>query len=206
MYTPEQQQFMNFVREKTRAFCDAHPVPVHGFDHAERVTAYAREIALAEGADVFLCELAAMLHDIGRVPEKYTPGNTKTHHELSYELLKEWFTEERAFDILSREQKIELLYALRYHWCDGANEYVSAVILRDADKLDMFGELGLERAKEWNEYDDARIETNIRLAFYCHYWLQTKTAQNKVKEKNLLRPQEEWFLQFLKKRIEPIEL
>lgn len=206
MYTKEQQQFLEYVREKTRVFCESNPVPVHGFDHAERVADTAREIALAEGTqNVFLCELSGLLHDIGRVPEKYTKGNTKTHHELSFELLKEWFQVDREFDFLTEEEKNELLYAVRYHWCDAADDYESAMILRDADKIDLFGDIGLARRIEWFERDREKIEKSFALFYYCYYWLKTKTARKIVEEKGLMKAPDEYFLNLLKEKIKKIE-
>lgn len=206
IYSTLQQNLLKKTSDKVKQFFDQFPVPVHGLDHALQVAFFAREIALEEKIqNVFLCELSGLLHDIGRVPEKYTPGNTKTHHELSYELLRQWFQEDKTFGVLSAEEKVELLYAIRYHWCDGADEYMSALVLRDADKLDMFGTRGFGRMIEWHK-DPDKIEKGLRMAYYCHYWLRTETAKRMVKEKKMMVPHDEWLREYLQGKIEPIEL
>lgn len=207
MYTSPQQTLLDFINQKVKNFFAEFPVTVHGFDHAERVAQAAKYIAQQEGLrSPFLCELAGVVHDIGRVPEKYNNPQTKIHHELSYELLKKWFQEDRIFDILSTGEKIELLYAVRSHWCDGADEYQSAIILRDADKLDMFGERGLKRIGEWCDHDPARMERDLRMVYYCFYWLRTRTARKKVEDENLLQAHDEYFQKYLREKITRVEL
>lgn len=207
MYTPAQNQLLDFAIQKATDFFAQFPVTVHGIDHALQVAKFAREIAIEEGVEnVFLCELSGVLHDIGRVPEKYTQGNKKTHHELSYELLKEWFAKEKVFDILSRDEKIELLYGLRYHWCDAADDYISAIILRDADKLEMFGTTGLSRMLEWYENDPVKMDKGIKMAYYCQYWIRTAAAKKRMVAGKMLEPHDEYYKKYLQSHIEEIEL
>ncbi len=205
MYTALQEQFLVHIKEKTKLWFERFPVAAHNFDHAERVAAYAMRIASAEKGNVFLSEVAAILHDIGRVPEKYD-GRTERHHELSYELLKQWFDEDSAFDILSREEKIEILYALRYHWCDGADDFETAIILRDADKLDLLGKKGMERAKEWAEEKNENLAHHIYGKFYCFYWLRKETSKRIAGQEQLMKPIDEYYINFLRQEITDIEL
>jgi len=206
MYTPEQQSFLNFVTQKVKKLFADFPVPAHSFDHAEAVGKYAREIAELEKANIWLCELAGILHDIGRVPEVYTRGNTLRHHEHSYLLLKEWFKEYAEFDILKKEEKIELLYALRYHWNDVADDYETAWVLRDADKIDLLGLHGVHRSQEWCNHIKKDVGVDYRLKYHCWYWMHTETARKMVQEKKLLVEVDEFLKTELKSQIEPIEL
>ncbi len=207
MYTPEQQEFLEYVTQKVKNLFAEFPVIAHSFDHAEVVSGYARTIAEAEKANnTWLCEIAGILHDIGRVTEVYTPGNTLRHHELSYILLKKWFLEDHAFDILSHEEKIELLYAVRYHWNDAADDYDTAWILRDADKIDLFGLHGIERSRVWCEKIDSSLDDDCRMKYYCWYWVHTDTARKMVQEKGLVEEMDEYRRRTLREKIEPIEL
>lgn len=207
MYTQEQQSFLEYVTQKVKDLFEQFPVPAHSFDHAEVVAKYARQIAEAEGAkNIWLSEVSGILHDIGRVSEVYTVGNTLGHQELSYILLKKWFGEDRAFDMLSTEEKIELLYAVRYHWNDAADDYDTAWILRDADKIDLFGLHGIERSRVWCEKIDSSLDDDCRMKYYCWYWVHTNTAKKMVQEKGLVEEMDEYRRRTLREKIEPIEL
>ncbi len=206
MYTSHQNKVVAHIKKRVQDLFGEFPVPVHGFDHAQRVAEHAKYIAEKEGKqNIFICEIVGWLHDIGRVPEKYN-GRTERHHELSYELLKKWYAEDDVFSFLSIEEKKEILYALRYHWCDGADEYDSALILRDADKLDLLGSIGMERTFEWCSAKSIKIEDDIRNKYYCYYWLRTQTAKKFARENKLMEPVDTYFRELLKKSIEPIEL
>src|SRR3989344_1501807 len=92
-YTKDQKMFVAAVKKKVQVFFAKYPAPGHEFGHAVRVAAWSRRIALAEHArHPVLCEVAGLFHDIGRVPEHFKKkGKEKTHHEWSYQLLRDWF-------------------------------------------------------------------------------------------------------------------
>ncbi|EKD67617.1 MAG: hypothetical protein ACD_48C00308G0001 [uncultured bacterium] len=155
--------------------------------------------------------LAGWLHDIGRAIEKYPEqfsgfDATKTHHELSYELLQQWFREDERFSLLTDAEKMELLYAVRNHWNDEANEYTSAYILRDADKIDGLGEIGLQRNKEFHKDDPSRQMLNLRLHYEWIYSFKTETAKELFENGNLIEPFEKERARFLKAAIKSVEL
>ncbi len=207
MYNTEQQAFLEYVNQKVKSLFTKFPVPAHDFDHAFLVAQNARVIATAENArSVWLTEVAGILHDIGRVTEFYTPGNTKRHHELSYEMLRDWFREDSYFDFLMTEEKIELLYSVRYHWNDAADDYDTAWILRDADKLDLLGLKGIERSRIWYHDDEKAIGRDCCMKYYCLYWVHTETAKQMIKEKGLVEEMDEYMRKMLREKIEPIEL
>lgn len=207
-YSIEQAELITYVRSKVADLFAGKPVPAHNFDHAERVAENAIEIAKREGfKSIFLAELAALLHDVGRVPEFHDPTKKGIrHHELSYETLQVWFNQDERFSILSREDKIELLYAVRYHWNNAADEYELAWILRDADKIDMFGLQGIERAKEFSEGFKIDLQTDIRMKYDSLYWVRTDSAKQLIEERGLIQEQDAYYIEYLRSFIDPVVL
>lgn len=205
MHSQEQKKLIAHVRSRVKKLFKEYPVKAHGFDHAVRVSKWAVIIAKSERVDVFLPEVAALLHDIGRVPEEL-PGNTKRHYELSYEMCREWFREDKVFDVLSKKEKLSILYALRYHWNDAANKYKIAWVLRDADKLDALGSIGLKRSVDfWGEYKEKVIQ-DLRFKGDIVMNLRSKKAISIMKNKKLFEPIRHYFHNILRKQIEPVEL
>ena len=205
MYTPEQQKIISHTKEKIKALFVAHPIKAHDFDHAQRVSKWAIIIATAEKDNVFLAEVSAWLHDIGRAIERL-PGNTKRHHEYSYDLCRKWFKEDGAFDVLSKTEKLTILYAVRYHWNEAADKYKVAWILRDADKLDTFGAVGLKRIREFYHNDEETILQNIRLLYEMAHNIRSKKARQIMNSKRLFEYIIRYQHRLLKSQIQPVTL
>ncbi len=193
------------MRAKVKALFAANSIKAHGFDHAMRVSKWAVIIAAAEKDNVFLSEMSALLHDIGRATENL-PGNTKRHHELSYDMCRQWFKEDRIFDVLSAEEKLIILYAVRYHWNEAADKHKVAWILRDADKLDTFGTVGLKRIKEFNSNDEEAVLHNLRLLYEMAYNIRSKKARQIMKSGRLFEHIIQHQHRLLKSKIKPVEL
>ena len=70
----DQQQLLRDAEAFARAEL-SHDSSGHDWWHIDRVTRLARRIASEEGADVFLCALAALLHDIIRLLATKRPGS-----------------------------------------------------------------------------------------------------------------------------------
>ena len=212
MNFPEaEQSILDVVKEKVTYLFELCPDIVHGFDHAERVATHAEYIAIKEGKDKYMSVLVAFCHDIGRAVEGYPKkfpqyNSTKTHHELSYDMLRDWFREDHRLGGLTDDQKLELLYAVRYHWNDEANEYASAYILRDADKIDGLGEIGLQRSIDHYPNDEKKYHLDIRLKYEQMYYVKTKTAKKMIKKMNLIQPILDRRATILKDAIRPVEL
>ena len=107
-------------------------------EHAIRVREWGIKLAIEEGADVLVVELAALLHDIGR-----SGAVEKTHAESSAGLAvnilqKNGYSE----DIVWRVKE-----AIIAHSREAGHEpnTLEAKILYDADKLDFVGAIGLGR-------------------------------------------------------------
>lgn len=206
-YSEAQKRLLKHVKAKVRQLFVKTPVRAHGYDHISRVAKWARQIAQGEKArNPFLCELAAWLHDIGRVKEKTLGISNHVHHELSYAMLRQRFESEREFDLLTRAEKIELLYAVRYHWNHAARKYDTALILRDADKLDGFGREGMRRTQEVFGEDEEGRNQDFRNQYSNYLQLETKCAIMLVKRHKLLKPVNLAYYRYLRSKIEPIKL
>jgi len=203
----EQKKLLNYTAEKVNNLFTIFNVSAHGVDHIKRVVKWTQILLKGEKVkNSYLCLMAAWLHDIGRTLEKGERGFGRDHHELSYVLLKNWFKEDRNFDLLRHQEKIELLYAVRYHWNDYADDYDTAWILRDADKLDTFGNIGVKRAGEFYGFLNEKIEMSLRLNFATQYFFHSKTAKEIFKKKKLLEPIEKKYKELLSSKIQEIEL
>ena len=201
----QKKEILSFVEKKVSAVFRAHNVRAHDLAHTKRVRNWSVKIARAEKADIFLCELVAWLHDIGRTKEKSILIG-QTHHELSYQMCRHWFKKEPLFRLLTKRQKLEILYAVRYHWNDAADKYQIAWILRDADKLDTLGEVGVKRSVQYAHGNADWLKADLRFKYQTYYWLHAKTARKIVKDKKLMEPVDKFLVSFLKKGIKPVAL
>ena len=204
-YSKKQKELVLHVKRKVKALFVTHPIRAHGFDHAGRVSKWAVVIATSEKDNIFLAEMSAWLHDIGRVIE-HLPGNKKRHHEYSYEMCRKWFKEDRAFNVLSKKEKLVIFYAVRYHWNEAADKYKVAWILRDADKLDAFGVIGLKRTIEFYNNDENVILHDLRLRYEMFHNFRSKKARQIMKSKHLFEPLRRYQRRILKSKIKPVEL
>ncbi len=113
----------------------------HDFDHVDRVRGWALRIACGEGfPDLALVEAAALLHDIGLT--RVTADQRDRHAQVGAEIAGEVLHAHQLFD----EARIaDIMDAIRCH-SQPAGGGPLGDILRDADKLDALGAIGLMRA------------------------------------------------------------
>lgn len=122
----------------------SNPLKSHGPDHHLRVYDYAMMLASKLNADYDsdIPTAAALLHDLAAY---YPEESGEKYHEFDAQYAREVLT-----TISFPPNNIELtLYAIANHGSDSrynnANEPVEVAILRDADKLDVFGPIGVAR-------------------------------------------------------------
>ncbi len=114
--------------------------PAHDFKHVDRVRNWALRIAEGEGfEDLEVVQAAALLHDIG-LP--YVE-NRKMHGQVGAQIAATFLRER---DLFPEEKIAQISDAIRHHNSirEGSGELLK--ILRDADKMDMFGAVGIMRA------------------------------------------------------------
>lgn len=110
----------------------------HDWWHIHRVRSLARQIAAHEGADIFICELTALLHDVA--DEKLFDSEEERLAELDDWLLKN----DVESDI--RAQIVEIIKNMSYK--GGNNLPVASLegkVVQDADRLDAIGAIGIAR-------------------------------------------------------------
>jgi uncharacterized protein len=117
--------------------------PVHGIDHVMRVYRTAERIALAEGADLEIVQVAALLHDVeGSAPDGDSPR--AEHHLASANFAHEVLNLENW----SQDRIVAVLHCIRAHRYRSLAESpqsLEAKVLFDADKLDVLGAIGVAR-------------------------------------------------------------
>jgi uncharacterized protein len=111
----------------------------HDWWHIERVARMARRLAEEEGADVWLSELAALVHDL--VDWKINPDEAAALAEL-----RAWLTGQGA-DNRIVEAVEEIITTMSFK---GGNRppmrTLEGKIVQDADRLDAIGAIGIARA------------------------------------------------------------
>ena len=163
--------------------------------HTLRVLVTAREIGQAEGADMEVLEMAALLHDIAKLDQR----SDNVHHAVLGAQIVEDFL--GGLDI-SAEQAGKIVEAVRFHSFDTHEDNLSleTLVLKDADRLDEVGALGIiwtgvhagrvgmdyrgcfrQGVKDLNNLEDLPFYTNTgknmfeqRLKFMLSFWRQAE--------------------------------
>ncbi|UCZ51556.1 HD domain-containing protein [Bacillus shivajii] len=110
----------------------------HDWFHTDRVRKNAVHIAREEGADEFVCEMAALLHDV---------ADDKFHQseEEGFKLVEEWLLE-WGVESSQREMIIQSIETVSYK---GGNnkppERLEGEVVQDADRIDAIGAIGVAR-------------------------------------------------------------
>ena len=112
----------------------------HGWEHVSRVYTLARYIAEREGANHFITAMAALMHDLGRTAGQ---DGTDHHADLSMALATEILN---RYQVSPQVQKNILHAIIAHSFSRGVKpETLEAGIVRDADRLDALGAIGIMR-------------------------------------------------------------
>lgn len=118
--------------------------PVHAWDHIERVRRLALYIARKEKADKFVVELAALLHDVGDY--KYHKGAEDAGSKICRHFLNGLGVNKR---IVGQVCGIVDEVTFKGAGVKPKLKTVEAMAVRDADKLDNLGAIGIARVFTW---------------------------------------------------------
>jgi len=112
----------------------------HDWWHVERVRRVALRLGAAEGADAFVVELAALLHDVDDWKASGDPEAASRH-------AREWL---RALDVEPEvvERVAEIVGTLSFKGAGVPTPMrtVEGKVVQDADRLDALGAIGIARA------------------------------------------------------------
>ena len=124
----------------------------HDWWHVHRVRNLAKRIAREEGADIFLVELAALLHDIGDY--KFFKGDEEAGEEKVRQWLSSLEIPSLFIDkIVGITSQISFMHTLpdKDKWKNKKNSSTPTIskelmAVTDADRLDAMGAIGIARA------------------------------------------------------------
>lgn len=137
--TESQQHVIAAAERLAKELCALAPA-AHGWQHVQRVRAMALRIAADEGADVFLVELGALLHEFGDT--KVRGAQVSTEQDLA-----EWLHRMHISPSVAAHVK-EIVFGVSYQGAQVPDVRVSieGQCVRDADRLDAVGAIGIARA------------------------------------------------------------
>jgi uncharacterized protein len=135
--TEEQARILTAAEEYAREEL-RHEGSGHDWRHIERVRNLARTIAREEGADLYICELAALLHDLA---DAKIAGDEATGQRRVRDWLMTHEVEPSVF-----ERVMEIIATMSFA---GGNRppmrTLEGRVVQDADRLDAIGAVGVAR-------------------------------------------------------------
>lgn len=151
------------IMRGAKALIDRNPA-CHDWDHTLRVLHNARHICQVEGANTFVVEAAAVLHDIGRPAELADQGKT-CHAAHGAGLAAAMLRDLGVTEPVLVEQIADCVRTHRYR-TRGARrpDSLEAKIIFDADKLDCIGAIGIGRSFHFAGRIGARVHNAEREA------------------------------------------
>ena len=127
----------------------------HDWSHIERVVRNARTIAAGEKADPFVIELAALLHDIA--DSKFHNGNEELGPERSERFLKGLDLPSELVDhVVNIVRNVSFKNELDPSKEDRFDS-IELQVLKDADRLDAIGAIGVARAFHYGGYKNRAL-------------------------------------------------
>lgn len=173
------------------------PLLSHGPDHHLRVCENALWIAnrVKCPVDLEVLVIASMLHDLAA----YYPEKTgEKYHDFDHKLAAKVLSKEK----LPKEKFSKVLDCIRLHGSatkyKKTDEAVEITILRDADKLEAFGPLGVARIVQVRTLKGDDLQQIVH-DFYAQGHLKRKFDSITIPfAKKLARPQYEYSLRFFK--------
>jgi uncharacterized protein len=136
--TPQRERLLSAAEAFAREAL-AHDSSGHDWSHVARVRRVARTIAAAEGADPFICELAALLHDVA---DYKIAGDEAT----GLATVRAWLVAHGS-DATTTVRVMEIIATMSFAGGERpAMTTLEGQIVQDADRLDAIGAVGVARA------------------------------------------------------------
>ena len=118
----------------------------HDWWHIVRVQQMAEKLALVEGGDSFVCQLAALVHDL--VDDKLVADENLALAEVRGLLTRLGVTPDQTDQVLTIIQAISYKGGSQNHLVLS----LDAQIVQDADRLDAMGAIGIARTMAYSGY------------------------------------------------------
>jgi len=140
MINPQQEHIIGRVLEQVRLHFETDGSG-HDFEHVWRVVQLARRIAEAEGADLYVVSLAALVHDVGDY--KLSTDGRENHREaISALLMNCGVSDDVCHQVIDLVEKV----SFKGNAVLDAPMSPEGKCVRDADRLDAMGAIGIARA------------------------------------------------------------
>lgn len=173
-------QTAEFVKEKLH-----NQESGHDWWHVYRVWQNAKQIGVKENADMYVVELAALLHDIADY--KFHDGDLTVGPRVAREWLEKLNIEEGVIQHIA-----DIIENLSYKGADVENKISTkeGMVVQDADRLDAIGAMGIARCFSYsgfkgNPLHDPEVEPKMHTSFE-EYKKNVSPAINHFYEKLLL--------------------
>ena len=174
----------------------------HDWWHIVRVRNMAKNLALAEGGDSFICQLAALVHDL--VDDKLVADEKLALAEVRDLLTRLGVKSDQTDQVLAIIQAISYKGGSQNH----LDLTLEGQIVQDADRLDAMGAIGVARTMAYSGYHgrvihdpEVAVRQNMTLEEYrshqgtaiTHFYekllllkdlMNTKTAQELAKRRH----------------------
>lgn len=177
----------------------------HDWWHCNRVRKLALEIAKNEKADCFICELAALLHDIA--DEKLNESK-----QAGLDKVRNWM-KQNIDDNECIDKVMTIISSMSYN--GGRNkpmETIEGQIVQDADRLDALGAIGIARTfvySGWKgqplhnperDFTNTEYRSNEKSAIYHFYekLLKIKDLMNTNYAKEIAQKRHEFMEEYLR--------
>jgi uncharacterized protein len=154
--------------------------PSHDFLHIMRVYNLCLLIATAEkNVDLEVLKISALLHDIGRRKEDLDKSGKINHAILSANMAGK-ILEDLGY---SKEKIEKIKHCISAHRFKGnfRPKTIEAKILSDADKIDVYGAIGVVRSSCWIGENKAKIYSDTPLSKYVKENLVNGIIKDKSK-------------------------
>ena len=170
----------------------------HGLDHVLRVLNLALKIGEAEGADLEIIALAAILHDIARTLEE---KNLISNHAIESAKMAEEFL--RSIDYPRAKEVHDAI--ISHSFSSGIDaKTLEAKVLSDADKIDAIGAIGVARVFMYSGEHGRTLEESIE-----HFYekiLKLKDMMYTTTGKKIAEERHKYTEEFLKRLREELSL
>ena len=169
----------------------------HDWWHIHHVWRNARAIAKREGGDLFVVELAALLHDIA--DHKFHGGDTNVGAEAA----RSWLLE-HGVESVALEKVVDIVRTISFK--EGKNppmQTIEGQIVQDADRLEAMGAMGIARTFQfggWKQrpmYDPTGAEWDTTIAHFYNKLFLLKDLMNTETGKRIAEKRHAFLESFL---------